>query len=110
MERQTFNYGINRIDRCNQITNTAGYSRADLVFPGNLDKENLHKAILGFNAMGLCYSVDLCSSDDEDDIRFRVFFHHNSKEQYKRFMQELFFRDLIPVGVAYIPSKEEVGL
>ena len=108
MGKQVFNYGLINIDRCNQITNVSGYSRADIVFPGSFDKSDLHKTIEGFNAAGFCYSVDLCSPEDDEDIRFRV--HFANSEQYKRFVQELFFRDLLPIGIAYIPSREEAGL
>lgn len=111
--KPVFNYEVSVSDRINQITNQPGHGVVKLMFPASFGDANARAALRDACFWGqatLDESVCVDNSGNDQDLYYEV--KVDNHEDYADFIINLFgsLKDTAPIAIAYVPSKEEVGL
>lgn len=110
--KPVFNYDISVLNRINQITNEHQRGTVKMIFPASDTDEHVRDALIGISNTGICKFDDSNrheNSGTDQDLYYEVLV--TDSEDYMAVVWELITSwDLMPIAIAYIPSKEEVNL
>lgn len=110
--KPVFNYDISVLDCLNQITNEPHHGMIKMIFPASCDDRHIRDALNDISNAGICkFNNDDRheNSGTDQDLYYEVLV--TDSEDYMAVVWELITSwDLMPIAIAYIPSKEEVNL
>lgn len=110
--KPVFNYDISVLDCVNQITNEPHHGMVKMIFPASCDDRLIRDALNDISNAGICkFNNDDRheNSGTDQDLYYEVLV--TDSEGYMTVVWELITCwELMPIAIAYIPSKEEVNL